>query len=37
MGHDLPRAFWPRFIEGIVDVALRAGDDVAAEAEPAAA
>ena len=30
MGHDLPRAAWPRIIDGIVDNAKRAGFDVTA-------
>jgi hypothetical protein len=26
MGHDLPRALWPRMIDAIVDNAARAGE-----------
>jgi len=32
MGHDLPRELWPRFIDGIVENAGRAGERAAEEA-----
>jgi hypothetical protein len=31
MGHDLPRAVWPRIVDAIVENAARAGEPAPAE------